>query len=316
MLFKAISPATNFAISLFPTYLSHPDVLDSLMGFFLALFNGLRAQIGPSLTEQTTQTFMTLLTREHLEETLLQEGSLGSRVVERFLCILQLLVQDGGDRSFLPSIISFVMNQIYPIVSKRPSPEIKAVLYELLFQLLLNNWRYFFPANILSHMDNDSNDPIENEVEFFNIMESFGHSFLQEDIAVFKQNLVALETLNSKHKLYSKIQFRSCMLYPFLQILLHALVQKSHDLLQEEICSSIYSMAAVDFAAYHQQFLPKFLASIQEELSGSQQAELVKNYKMVEDLPSFVQNIRQFMNDLRYFLILNKSVPAGSVKLS
>jgi len=42
-----------------------------------------RAQIGPSLTEQTTQTFMTLLTREHLEETLLQEGSLGSRVVER-----------------------------------------------------------------------------------------------------------------------------------------------------------------------------------------------------------------------------------------
>jgi len=72
------------------------------------------------------------------------------------------------------------------------------------------------------------------------------------------------------------------MLYPFLQILLHALVQKSHDLLQEEICSSIYSMAAVDFAAYHQQFLPKFLASIQEELSGSQQAELVKNYKMVE----------------------------------
>ena len=72
------------------------------------------------------------------------------------------------------------------------------------------------------------------------------------------------------------------MLYPFLQILLHTLVQKSHDLLQEEICSSIYSMAAVDFAAYHQQFLPKFLASIQEELSGSQQAELVKNYKMVE----------------------------------
>ena len=25
---------------------------------------------------------------------------------------------------------------------QRPSPEIKAVLYELLFQLLLNNWRY------------------------------------------------------------------------------------------------------------------------------------------------------------------------------
>ena len=36
----------------------------------------------------------------------------------RFLCILQLLVQDSEDRSFLPSIITFVMNHIYPIVSK------------------------------------------------------------------------------------------------------------------------------------------------------------------------------------------------------
>ena len=35
--------------------------------------------------------------------------------------------------------------------------------------------------------------------------QSFGHSFLQPDIAIFKQNLNTLETLNSKHKLYSKV---------------------------------------------------------------------------------------------------------------
>ena len=39
-------------------------------------------------------------------------------------------------------------------------------------------------------------------------------------------------------------------------------------------------------------------------------------YFSLQDLPSFVQNVRQFSNDLRYFLILNQSVPAGSVKLS
>lgn len=61
----------------------------------------------------------------------------------RFLKILQLLVQDssGGDRALLPSVISFAMKQIYPIISKRPAPDVKGVLYELLFQLMLNNWR-------------------------------------------------------------------------------------------------------------------------------------------------------------------------------
>jgi hypothetical protein len=36
----------------------------------------------------------------------------------------------------------------------------------------------------------------------------------------------------------------------------------------------------------------------------------------VQDLPSFVQNVRQFTSDLRYFVILNSSVPSGSVKLT
>ena len=83
MLFKAISPSVNFAISLFPVYLTHADILDFLMGFFLSLFDAMKAQVGPVLTERTTQTFMTLLTKEHLRETLQHEGSLECRVVEK-----------------------------------------------------------------------------------------------------------------------------------------------------------------------------------------------------------------------------------------
>lgn len=61
----------------------------------------------------------------------------------RFLRILQLLVQDptGAENHSLPSIISFAMKQIYPAISERPAPDIKTVFYELLYLLLLNNWR-------------------------------------------------------------------------------------------------------------------------------------------------------------------------------
>ncbi len=36
-------------------------------------------------------------------------------------------------------------------------------------------------------------------------LQCFGASFLQSDLAVFKQNLTALESLNTKHKLYSRV---------------------------------------------------------------------------------------------------------------
>ena len=43
----------------------------------------------------------------------------------------------------------------------------------------------------------------------------------------------------------------------------------------------MYSMAAVDFAYYHREFLVKFLASV-EGLSDTQQTSLMQNYKTVE----------------------------------
>jgi adenylate kinase family enzyme len=210
MLFSALTPSLDFIISLFPTYLHHADVLDPLMGFFLSLFHCMRAQVGASLTERTTHTFMSLLTREHLQETLTEEISLVSRMVEKFLRILQLLVSEGGggDQVLLSSVIQFAMKQIYPIISEKAVPDMKAVLFDLFFQLLLNNWRYFFPHNVLSHMEGDTvDDVLEHREEFFAIMEAFGHSFLQKDITLFKQNLSSLETLNKKHKLYSKGSF-------------------------------------------------------------------------------------------------------------
>ena len=138
--------------------------------------------------------------------------------------------RSGSSQQWNVYILSFSISIVQKLV-----PDIKIVLYELLFQLLLNNWRYFFPATVLSHMDGDAvSEPMEHETQFLGIMEvkeimgsapffspwymftnpssipppmlqTFGHSFLQSDITVFKQNLAALEILHSKHKLYSKV---------------------------------------------------------------------------------------------------------------
>lgn len=67
------------------------------------------------------------------------------------------------------------------------------------------------------------------------------------------------------------------MLLQFLNVLLQALVYRSHDLLQEEITITLYNMAAVDFDSFYSAFLPRFLGGC-EGLTDSQKTELGKNF--------------------------------------
>lgn len=48
----------------------------------------------------------------------------------------------------------------------------------------------------------------------------------------------------------------------FLNVLLQALVVKSHDLLQEDIIAAVYNMASVDFSMFYKTFVPNFLKEV------------------------------------------------------
>ena len=61
--------------------------------------------------------------------------------------------------------------------------------------------------------------------------QAFGQSFLQKDISLFKQNLSALETLNKKHKLYSKVSSDILSLTLFLHLTKPCNISKNQNLL-------------------------------------------------------------------------------------
>ncbi|XP_060696656.1 exportin-6 isoform X2 [Hemiscyllium ocellatum] len=274
-------------------------------------------QMGVPFAEQIIQTFLNMFTREQLAESILEEGSGGCHVVEKFLKILQVVVQEPGHafKPFLPSIISLCMEQVYPIIAERSSPDVKMELFELLYQILHNNWRFFFKSSVLASVQRGTaEEPMENEAQFASAMQAFGQSFLQPDIQIFKQNLFYLETLNTKHKLYHKKIFRTTMLFQFINVLLQVLVHKSHDLLQEEIGIAVYNMASVDFNSFYTVFLPQFLGSC-DGVDSNQRTVLGRNFKMDRDLPSFTQSVHRLVNDLRYYRLCNGSLPPGTIKL-
>lgn len=313
---QAIQESVQVTLVLFPLFISQPDVTDDILTFFLSLFQGLKVQIGVPFTEQTIQTFLNMFTRDQLADSILHDGSAGCRVVEKFLKILQLVAQEPGAafKAFLPSIISLCMEQLYPIVAARSSPDIKAELFELLFELLHHNWRHFFKTAVLATIQRGGHEEsMENQGQFVAIMQAFGQSFLQPDIHIFKQNLAALESLNAKHKLYHKTIFRTSMLFQFLHVLLQVLLHRSHDLLQDEIAVALYNMASVDFDGFYASFLPHFLETC-DGVDMAQKGTLAGNFKMDRDLPSFTQCVHRFVNDLRYYRLCNSSLPAGTVK--
>lgn len=314
--YQSMSDMVSISLAIFPVFIHQPDAVENLMTFFLALFQSFRVQMGVPFTDNAIQTFMGLFSKEQLAETISHESTAAHRVIEKFLKILQIIIQEPGTafKRFIPSIIDICMDHIYPVIAQRPSPDMKQVMYELLHELLINNWRYFFKGSILSKLNNQE-ESVEHEAQFVAIMQSYGQSFLQTDIAVFRQNLESLEKLNTKWKLYKKPIFVTVMQSQFMVVLLQVLVHKSHDLLQEEIVVSIYNMASVDFDRFYAEFLPHFLSGC-EGLDHNQKQMLAQNFRVEKDLPTFTQNLQRFVNDLRYYRLMNSSLPEGSVQFS
>ena len=95
-------------------------MVDSILGFLLAVFGAFQLQLGVAYTEQIIHRLLGMFTREQLQETISQEMSAGSRVLEKFLRILRLLAQQTGSsfKTLLPNIISFCLDQIHPLIAE------------------------------------------------------------------------------------------------------------------------------------------------------------------------------------------------------
>ncbi|KAK3889634.1 hypothetical protein Pcinc_006379 [Petrolisthes cinctipes] len=317
--YHCVQDLIHQAILLFPIYVQHASVCEELLGLMVVVMQVLRVQMGPGRVEATIHTFLNVFpTRHHLQLAITStHNNLSAvRVLEKFLKLLELIVSEPGQsfKRFIPNTITLCMDHIYPAVSERTSPEVKGPLFELLRCLLEHNWKFFFKPSVHISLGAGNWDSIENEAHFIQIMQAFGQSFMQPDITIFKHNLEALESLNSKYKLYHKGVFRNSLLVQFITVLLQVLVHRSQDLLQDEVTITVYNMAAVDFSTFFTAFVPHFLQNM-DGLDTDQKTTLKENFKTDTDLPTFTQNVQRFINDLRYYRTCNASLPPGTVKL-
>ncbi|KAL1132160.1 hypothetical protein AAG570_010117, partial [Ranatra chinensis] len=298
LLFTSIQPVLQQVLNEFPrTLKTKPEQCDAMLTIFLEAFRSLQHQMGAQFTQRALHTFITCFTQYEVSEM--------TCGVDKLLELLTLVIEQpaASFKHFVPSCIALCLENILPSVTDATSPTVKPPLFQLLYSLMLHKWQYFYQGAI-----NDCQPVLEHGDQLAAILTAFGQSLTQPDIALFSQNLQALEDVNHKWKLYHKDMFRVQFLALLLTVLLTSLINKSHALLSEEIATAVYNMAAVNFDSFYSNFLPQFLSQT-SGLDDNQRDILRKNIKPETDLPSFTQNIFRLANDVRCYRLCNSGSP-------
>ncbi|XP_046438149.1 exportin-6-like [Daphnia pulex] len=310
-LFSVLGPWIEPTLILLSYYIHDSEVTEAIFQLYVAIFDSLLSQLGIGRAEKAVQTFLEIFKQQNIQEILQHDNVHGIRAVEQLLRILQIVIQEPGNtfKRFLPNTLSLCLDHIHPCILQVNSPDIKETFYHLLTLILRHHWRSFFKGSVLmtyGSRDLDRAEQMDNRPQFIAIMTSYGQSFLMPDITIFKQNLEALDNLQSKWKLYHKSVFRDGIASQFISTLLNVLTNGSHELLREEIGLAIYAMASPDFEAFFQQLLPDYLLSCQG-IEDYQRIALKSSFTNDTDLPSFTQNVHRLTNDLRCFRSTNIS---------
>eukprot|EP00742_Colponemidia_sp_Colp-10_P011245 GILJ01012472.1.p1 GENE.GILJ01012472.1~~GILJ01012472.1.p1 ORF type:complete len:1137 (-),score=202.40 GILJ01012472.1:110-3052(-) len=195
--------------------------------------------------------------------------------------------------------------------SSDSASDLKTAYFTLLGTILLHHWNYFFERTsggltVSPHWKAQELKPKTADA-LFQIFEIIYRSFSQQDLTTFKQNLSLLQSLQEKRWLYEQEPFVQRFQDPFVVTFLRSLVEKSHDLLRDEIINTVYDIVKLDFDRFFTKMLPNFLDSC-SGLSYRQKEILLTQFSPDRDMPSFSRNANKLINDWNYYISMNRNL--------
>ncbi|KAH6579882.1 hypothetical protein BASA61_009991 [Batrachochytrium salamandrivorans] len=299
VVYAALGSTVSKSMDLLYAYGDDNEILCILLDYITLLFNALRAQNtrdNMDMYMSTTKRFMLTLKGNTLMSHLQRQS--GSLVVEKAIGLLSTLIDHPykGSASILPLIISFCVQDLYPrcIDSNSTSfDSIRPLFYGMLYQLLLNHWRYFFNVQVSLVAIKDAGD-CKREEEFLAIIQG-------PHVDVIKQNMGLLCMLDEKCRLFSKPIFCEKMALNILDCFLSILMQKSHEFLRDDIIQFMANIVTANLALMHSRIVSLFIDKIGRTFTDEQRNGLASQIRDIKDLESCQHNIGRFIQDHAYF---------------
>ncbi|GAM29156.1 hypothetical protein SAMD00019534_123320 [Acytostelium subglobosum LB1] len=339
ILHDAIQDTLGVTLGLFRIYVNKPDILESILDFFFTLFESLKSKVGVAFTQQTISTFLEILGGNNIKN-LLGSGSneTGNVIIKKLIEILTFVIQTYGHSfdTLLSSIIQFSMEHIYPVIINSTNV-LRPLFFTLLYSILDNHWKHFFPSSTSSSSSSSSSsstnalmfgntsnsngivvvangngnvngnghvnghhDSAASQRQLESIMMAFQTTFQQNDVNLFKQNLDYFDKLNAKYKLYERITMQEKVFgCSFVAVFFDILLSKSHSVHSEEIINTIYNFASVDFNRFFNDFFNTYLN--QKNINDEHKRSIRTNFTADRDQPTFNKNMNQFVNDVSFY---------------
>ncbi|GAM19177.1 hypothetical protein SAMD00019534_023520 [Acytostelium subglobosum LB1] len=325
-------------------YVSNADILESILDFFFTLFESLKSKVGVTFTQQTITTFLEILGGDNIKQLLVGSNETGKVIIRKLIEILTFVIQTYGHsfETLLSSIINFAMEKIYPVIIESDS-QLRPLFFTLLFSILDNHWRQFFPStttnsaanalmlgntsisnsmvsnnnnnnntnnnntnnNNANNNNNNNNTNTTSQQQLNAIMGAFQTTFQQNDVNLFKQNLDYFEKLNHKHKLYERIAMQEPIFgCSFVGVFFDVLISKVQSVQAEDIINTIYHFASVNFNKFFNEFFTAYLSQ-KANLTNEQKMSIRTQFKEDKDHPTFNRHMAQFVNDFAYYTYIN-----------
>ncbi|KAH0561394.1 hypothetical protein KQX54_016533 [Cotesia glomerata] len=296
LLYQCLEDTINRVLELLPHLIRSQTTCEIIMNFLHAMFLVLQQQLGVDFTQNAVQGMLNIYTSENIT---------AGPALDQLLEILILVVSAPSNafKAFVPSVINLCLGQVWPAVSNNLNNCIDTtlVLLKLFNSILLHRWQYFYNVSVVRAFGHAEREEIvENKEELVAILEIFGQALLQLDVNIFRQSLQSLEQLNTRWRLYQREVFKNHLLERFLMALFTVLIQKSHNLLADEIAIAIHNLASVNITWFFNNFLMTFLANC-ECLDDTQRSTLLNNFDKSTDQPTLTRSVLRFVSDLRCY---------------
>eukprot|EP00158_Paraphelidium_tribonemae_P007774 Partr_v1_DN28355_c0_g1_i3_m78924 len=209
--------------------------------------------------------------------------------------LLRIIVEDNSRKfeQFIPHIIDFVTYSITPAVYQTATEAteiIKDDFFDLCQCIISSKWKYFFPSQ--------KHDP-ERLAKFDLIFNSLCKGLSLDNPNDFRTVLRLLSDLGKRCFLFRNEHFRANLLLPIVTNLCTAVVNQTHVSSLEEITALIFDMAAVGMHVFYQSVLAKYIEN--SPINDRQKEQLLNSLEILQDLPSFSNQLSTILKDLAYF---------------
>ncbi|KAJ3393934.1 Exportin-6 [Lobulomyces angularis] len=292
VVYHSIRKCLRGTLTLFEVYFHEKVLLATLFEFILITFGSLKKQISRedmNIITDTIGLFLSMLTGENLKIVIERESLFYSNdslhngrkvrgVLESFILILKGIVEEPSKsfEAMLPDIIKFCVKDLFHYF-KTENPAIenaRLVYFQLIFEILFNHWRFFVQSQVFKQVGKHDNSQVDFSERMMQLESLFhiihqGFENCTTNIELFKQNIAFLLSLDSRCNLFKEEFFKERMMVPFFELFLNIVINKSHDIIKEDIFVLLMRIIEADPSLFKNKFIPLFITkhcpSMQQE---------------------------------------------------